>query len=292
MDCFLQYVSQSNRSLFAERIDVYLLASSMLEELKAQNETSITDANMTDPFMNFTVAFNETNIPDANNMTDPLMNFTAVNETETIRDNIIVFNLTNASATIITLDLSNANHTTNNTEDNMLDDHNSSTADSSPSIINYTLEDVVMEIEEDILQYITQCQADQNAEIQTYLEEEAKYGDISDNTLTFKWNRCWSNDINKVWGSTSFVFFPPMELIEASRPSQQAAALETEFVRILDESEKACLDYGGDETGCFEQALQDAVAATGDICHDNVEGTSWFFFTIMTTIGKFVALVG
>lgn len=290
MDCFLQYVSQSNRSLFAERIDMYLLASSMLEELKAQNETNITDANMTDPFFNFTDAFNETNIPDANNMTDPFMNFTVVNETETIRKNIIVFNLTNASATNITLDLSNANHT-NNTED-MLDDHTNSTEDIFPSIINYTLEDVVMETEEDILHYITQCQADQNAEIQTYLEEEAKYGDISASTMTFKWNRCWSHDINKVWGSTSFVFFPPMELIEASRPSQQAASLETEFVRILDESEKACLDYGGDETGCFEEALQDAVAATGDICHDNVEGTSWFFFTIMTTIGKFVALVG
>jgi len=42
---------------------------------------------------------------------------------------------------------------------------------------------------------------------------------------------------------------------------------------------------GREEGECFEQALQEAIEDTGNICHDNVEGTSWFFFTIMTTVG-------
>jgi len=256
VDCFIQYLSQSNRSLFEERINLYLLASSKLEELKTLNETNITDANMTDPFLNFT----------------------ALNETETMQGTTNVFNLVYANATNVTLDLSNSsnstsNHTTNSTEDIF------------PSIINYTLEDVVTETEEDILLYITQCQANQTADIQTYLEEEAKHGDTSTNSLSFNWNRCWSKEIDDVWGSATFVFFPPSDLIAASHPLQQAATLETEFLRILTESETACLDDGGDETECFEQALEDASAFTGDICHDNVEGTSWFFFTVMTTVG-------
>ncbi|CAJ1954000.1 unnamed protein product [Cylindrotheca closterium] len=244
VDCFIQYLSQSNRSLFEERINLYLLASSRFEELEALNET---------------------------NMTDPYLNFTTVNGTETIQGSTNIFSsIANANATNVTLGLdsnSTANHTI-----------------FSP-IMNYTLDDVVTETEQDILMYITQCQAKQTADIQIYLEDEANYGESSTSSLSFNWNRCYAKEINEVWGSTRFVFFPPPELIEASHPSQQEAAVETEFVRILNESEKACLGDGGDEEECFEQALEDAAGAAGDVCHDNVEGTSWFFFTIMTTVG-------
>jgi len=61
--------------------------------------------------------------------------------------------------------------------------------------------------------------------------------------------------------------------------------VETEFIRILNETEKECLKYGGEEIECFEQGLEEASATAGDICHDHVEGTSWFFFTMMMTIG-------
>ncbi|CAJ1954001.1 unnamed protein product [Cylindrotheca closterium] len=254
VDCYVQYLNQSNRSLFEERINMYILASSRLEGRDSLNATDGGDTVMTDPSTNV----NGTKSTDTD--------YTPVNETIPSTNNF--FNRAFSSTTNIALELgsnSTANHT-NRTD-------------------NYTFSDLVMETEEDALLYMTQCQKEKTTDIQTYLQLRNAQVSPTDDPMTFNWNRCWSKEMNDIWGPSRFAFFPTPELIEASRPAQQEATLENEFIRILNETEKACLDDGGEENECFELALEEASERAGDICHDNVEGTSWFFFSVMTTIG-------
>jgi len=199
-------------------------------------------------------ALNATNLTDTNSPTTP-------NETDTTQDSgpfdFMFANATNNASDII-----------------------------ASNIIN-----LIVETEDEILLYMTQCQKEQNDEIQTYLEVRDDYGNTGADSLSFNWVRCWPEKIDTIWGDTQFVFFPSRSLIQASHPSQQEAFVENEFARILEDEETKCLESGGDSNECFEQALEEASAATGDVCHANVEGTSWFFFTIMTTVGKSTFLV-
>lgn len=188
-------------------------------------------------------------------------------------------NLTDINITEIT-DIIDTNFTQGtNTSD--VGSSNTTSSSVTANIIN-----LITETEDEILLYMTLCQKEQTAGIETYLEVRDEYGDSSADSMSFNWNRCWSEDIRTVWGPKGFVFLPPPKVIKASHPSQQAAAVETEFVRILNEEENLCLEAGGEEGECFEKGIAEASVSAGNICHDNVEATSWFFFTIMTTVGK------
>ncbi|CAJ1954002.1 unnamed protein product [Cylindrotheca closterium] len=191
-----------------------------------------------------------------------LTNVTDMNATTTVNE-------TDATEGTGAFDFSFAN-ATNNASDTI-----------ASNIIN-----LIVETEDEILLYMTQCQKEQNDEIQAYLEVRDAHGDTGADSLSFNWIRCWPEKIDTIWGDTQFVFFPSRSLIQASHPNQQEAFVESEFARILEEEEATCLESGEDSNEeCFEQAIEAASAGTGDVCHANVEGTSWFFFTIMTTVG-------
>ena len=152
--------------------------------------------------------------------------------------------------------------------------------------IGYALDDILLENEEQLLTFMIRCQNEQNDKTEAFLGVNEEYGSTAAGSLTFNWNRCWSEPIRAIWGDTTAVYFPPESLIAASRPDQQGYAVETEFVRILEEEELKCIMDGGDSEDCFEQGLEAATALAANVCKENIEATSWFFFTIMTTIGK------
>jgi len=151
--------------------------------------------------------------------------------------------------------------------------------------LNYTIGDILDETKEELYLSMLKCQQEQHSETAAYMDVRQEDGPDAADSLRFNWNRCWSEGIRAKYGDRLAVYFPPNHLVEASHPAQQEAAVETEFIRILNEEESKCLELGGQEDECFEQALLEASEGAGNICNDNVEATSWFFFTIMTTVG-------
>eukprot|EP00980_Cylindrotheca_fusiformis_P020276 scaffold7330_cov146-Cylindrotheca_fusiformis.AAC.15 len=152
----------------------------------------------------------------------------------------------------------------------------------------YTLEDVVNETQAELMTYMENCQREFAPEVTQYLASEGNFSSSASSGLSFNWNRCWNDDIDDKWGSETFVFFPSKKLIAASRPDSQAQTYLDEWERDQNEIYERYLAENSNATEeekdtLFEQAAKEATG--GGVCHDNVEGTSWFFFTVMTTVG-------
>lgn len=104
-------------------------------------------------------------------------------------------------------------------------------------------------------------------------------------SLSFNWNRCWNSTLY----DSNFPFHPSDEIVEAVRPESQ----ENFYKEAWDVSQQAFYaEYRPEnatveeERQAFLRSIQDATAV--DACRPNTAGTAWFFFTIMTTVGKFV----
>jgi hypothetical protein len=150
----------------------------------------------------------------------------------------------------------------------------------------YSLDDAITETHSDILTYMKACQHEIVPSVTQYLESLQEQDSSASSSLSFNWIRCWKDTLNDEWGSIDFIFFPSERLIAASRPERQAQTYLEEWQRVQQELYEALLPENATEAEkdmVFEQAALEA--SGGAVCHDNVEGTSWFFFTIMTTVG-------
>lgn len=166
----------------------------------------------------------------------------------------------------------------------IIENNNNST--NSTNATEYTLEDVIEDTDTDLLNYMMECQSDYAPSVTLFLESQSDYDSSAGSDLSFNWNRCWRDFIDDEWGSESFIFFPSPRLILASRPERQAQTYADEWLRVQTELFEASLPENATQAErdrLFESAAMEATG--GAVCHDNVEGTSWFFFTVMTTVG-------
>lgn len=125
--------------------------------------------------------------------------------------------------------------------------------------------------------------------------EETSYQSLDVDTsvdgLSFNWIRCI--DDSKVEGDS--ILFPSKARIEASRPEAQADFyLQTWRGRELKWREIYFEEFGGSSQSTFTtilQAFENALDDTtvGDKCGVNSMAGAWFWFTVMTTVGKFEA---
>jgi ElaB/YqjD/DUF883 family membrane-anchored ribosome-binding protein len=126
---------------------------------------------------------------------------------------------------------------------------------------------------------------------QSYLPELQKYQQATQNnsigfdSLSFNWNRCWKYNNH----GPRFIFYPTKDMIVAAQPDSQSAYFKQEWQNMqTDLYDKYLTQYGANVTSdeqyqAFIQSVQEA--SGGSVCSENVGGTSWFFFTIMTTVG-------
>lgn len=108
--------------------------------------------------------------------------------------------------------------------------------------------------------------------------------ELASQSLTFNWIRCWNETL-----------FGDRTSLRATDELLAAAAQQDDYYVTVWNDNKQRLydqyveDYDGDNFTDFDRLdlWQRAIAgATGsDGCGENVAGTAWFFFTVMTTIG-------
>lgn len=133
-----------------------------------------------------------------------------------------------------------------------------------------------------------ECSAGVAPTVELALQVEANNSDLATEPLAFHWNRCWNETTQEYAEQFSFIFYPTMEIIEASRPKQQAltytqawqASQEVFYQQFLDGNESPTPE---EEREAFRQSI--AVATGEETCQRNIGGTAWFFFTVMTTVG-------
>lgn len=101
---------------------------------------------------------------------------------------------------------------------------------------------------------------------------------IAFNSLSFNWNRCWDLTSN-----SQFVFYPSREMIRAAHPAQQEEYYEQEWRLMQETLYEKYLPELGDDYEAYLRSVQEATGASA--CEENMGGTAWFFFTIMTTVG-------
>jgi hypothetical protein len=107
---------------------------------------------------------------------------------------------------------------------------------------------------------------------------------VSYNRLTFTWIRCWDAD---VYGDMLWAFTPTEEQLAALHDqSRFYEDLWTEMQQDL--FENFLKEYPDTPLGrlqAFNRSITDATGRHG--CQTNVGGTAWFWFTVMSTVGKF-----
>jgi hypothetical protein len=150
----------------------------------------------------------------------------------------------------------------------------------------YSLGDAITETQSDILTYMKACQHEIVPSVTQYLESRQEQDSSASSSLSFNWNRCLRDDLSDEWGSVDFIFFPSESLIFASRPERQAQVYLEEWQRVQQDLYESLVPENATEAEKDLAFRLSALEASGGaVCADNVEGTSWFFFTIMTTVG-------
>jgi Ion channel len=130
------------------------------------------------------------------------------------------------------------------------------------------------------------------------------YSAIASQSLSFNWNRCWA-----LKHQPQFLFYPTPEMIAAAHPDAQAEYYQQEWSRVQQALYQEYLSNDNvnninntntntnatttdkekeekeeeQEYQAFVKSIQEATGA--DACEENMGGTAWFFFTIMTTVG-------
>ena len=107
--------------------------------------------------------------------------------------------------------------------------------------------------------------------------------DVADSALTFNWVKCLRPEFRGY-----LKYRPSKEEIETA--NNQSGLYEDKWnedrERILDEC-KSKQPEGGNETDrvCIEMSIDDASGRKE--CNNNIGGTGWFWFTVMTTVGTY-----
>ena len=148
---------------------------------------------------------------------------------------------------------------------------------------------VSLPVFQDMEQFMQQCTALYEDEVAIFYELETNHSNAAGESMSFNWNRCWPKDlIDKMLASPGkgYVFYPSQEVIEASHPDQQGATFEQRWHESQQELYQEYLPENAtadDQWQAFLKSTQDASAS--DTCIINTAGTTWFFFTVMTTVG-------
>ena len=101
--------------------------------------------------------------------------------------------------------------------------------------------------------------------------------------LSFNWIRCWDANITAFHPWT---FYPSEDLINASRPDAQEETFTEEWNSMQQFLYDLYLPPNATEAEkdiAFFRSIEEATG--GSTCMENLPGTAWFFFTIMTTVG-------
>ncbi len=125
----------------------------------------------------------------------------------------------------------------------------------------------------------------------SYLPQMQKLQEVTQNnseafeSLRFNWNRCWDTEI---FGNSNLVVHPT----EAQKIAATPAAQEEYFNEVWTSMQVDLYQQylppnptSEEEEEAFLRSVQEATGVSA--CTENTGGTAWFFFTIMTTIGKF-----
>jgi hypothetical protein len=120
--------------------------------------------------------------------------------------------------------------------------------------------------------------AERVAILRKAIEDEAVSGD-----LTFNWIRCW----NQTELGTNTPLRPTAEHLEAAANQSEfyTEEWEADRARITSEYLENVENVTAAEIGKARQYGIDT-ATGGNDCNANSAGTSWFWFTVMTTVGK------
>ncbi|KAL3907376.1 MAG: hypothetical protein SGARI_003567 [Bacillariaceae sp.] len=128
---------------------------------------------------------------------------------------------------------------------------------------------------------LEECAASYFPEIQQYSNASEEFSGTASESLSFNWNRCW-----QFTGQRQLIFAPTDDMIEAARPDSQAEYFEEEWDRTQQELYQKYLPANATEEEQEEAFSRSVEEATGaNTCEENMGGTAWFFFTIITTVG-------
>jgi hypothetical protein len=127
---------------------------------------------------------------------------------------------------------------------------------------------------------LTECAQSFMEDIQAFQEVSANNSEAFD-SLSFNWNRCWP-----LKSAPQFIFYPTEEMILLANPYQQEEYYKEEWTTMQQELYERYLPPNATEEEEYDAFLRSIEEATGsDACEENMGGTTWFFFTIMTTVG-------
>jgi hypothetical protein len=140
----------------------------------------------------------------------------------------------------------------------------------------------------DLREFMTACgrivfDAVSSLEVRLYQSLDV---DNSVDDLTFNWIRC----LNDSEVEDDFMF-PSKDQVKASRPEAQADFYSQTWRERQVSLREKYLEEFGDSKAAALQAFANSVddATTGDKCDVNSVSGAWFWFTVMTTVGKFEA---
>lgn len=133
----------------------------------------------------------------------------------------------------------------------------------------------------DMQRVLDECTTSFTPQVQGLQSSLQNISTLAFESLTFNWNRCWP------YGSQA-VFYPSQQMKIAARPDNQEAYFQQEWQQMQEDLYVTLRPINATPEEDRQAYLASIEQATGDAaCVTNQDGTAWFFFTIMTTVGTY-----
>ena len=154
--------------------------------------------------------------------------------------------------------------------------------------VNQSAMDTLEEIQNGISIHMKQCGPTLQPKIALIYDKlRANLADIAD--PTFNWNRCYNRT---TLNGHERVIFPSQAQRDASKPSAQLAYYKTVwslsqaalYEQYLNDFDQPNLQ---NNSTAYDWSVGNATGRTG--CIPNNAASAWFWFTVMTTVGRFLA---
>jgi hypothetical protein len=135
--------------------------------------------------------------------------------------------------------------------------------------------------------FISECSAEAEDVIEELQTIQEQIGvEVAIQTLSFNWIRCW----NETELELHMIFAPTAEQLAAA--DSQDDFFQESWKRDRERLYSEYLGELGDDLpdSRLEATLRSIADATGSRhCSENISGTAWFWFTVMTTVGRYPA---